>query len=442
MNGFAGSERAGERRRRRLAVESEGSEQTLPRTSGIGDPLLRFFASTGREATQLTASNCPTLSVVTASAWKHWAVAVGGTAIGSGLVLAGLTWPEWGPNCGPGLSRLLKTTSSPLITWLYSLTLFVTAQGAALILWARSRSERDFHGNYRIWGWAAATWIGLSLAIATQAHLAFSETVLHHIRWRKNGAPLWCWLLPATAWGWGIALRLEPELRTDRVGHFLFLAAGGWYMLLAGVLCQQEFWPKACPDQVSSLLAAVFQLLGHASLFLSTSLHARYVLLYSAEPPQQRRRTTAKMLAAAGDETPPRRRWLGLLSWKRRTSAERGMETGDGQPKRGKKRATATAAKRRNTVRKSSRRRKSAEDGVEVEESERWNESEAEGWEGDASAEVDRSESVEREAGSPPKNYRFDGAEDTSGAADLNGLSKKDRRLVQQQAREGARQQR
>lgn len=445
MNGFAGSERVGERRRRRLAVESEGSEQPLPRTSGIGDPLLRFFASTGTEAKQLTACNCPTATFVSAPAWKHWAVVLGGIVISSGALLAGLTWPEWGPGYGPGLARLLKTTSSPVVTWLYTLVLFMAAQCATLILWARSRSERDFHGNYRIWGWAAATWLLFSFVVATQAHLALSETVLYHIHWKTPGATLWCWLLPAAAWGWGIGLRLEPELRTDRAGHWMFLAAGAWYMAVAGILCQQEVWPNACPTQLSAILAAAFQLLGHASLFLSTSLHARYVLLFSAEPPAIKRRATARAAIANDDGDTQPRRWLKMLSWMRRTSAsDATTETDDGKPKRGKKKGTATTTKKRTSSRKTPRRSKPADEAADSEGSEGWEETEGEGWESQEGMDTTDATSENSEAEAAQKNYRYDAAEDAGGNDDaesndsdeFKGLSKKERRRMQQQLRE------
>ncbi len=412
----------------------------MPRTSGIGDPLLRFFADAGREARELTAHNCPTFSVVAAPAWKHWALVVAGSVIAAGIVLAGSTWPDWGPSYGPGLARLLKSTSSPVITWLYSLALFTTAQIACLILWARSRNERDFQANYRIWGWAAATWLFFSFAIATRAHLAFSETVLYHIHWRTPGATLWCWLLPATAWGWGIALRLEPELRTDRAGHLLFLAAGGWYMAVAGILCQQECYPRACPASLSILLAAAFQLLGHASLLLSASLHARYVLLFSAEPPAMKRRTAAKATPAAEtEEAQPPRRWLGLLSWARRTSAAEGAESEEDKPKRGKKRTTTT--KKKAPARKTTRRSKAVEEEAESEDG--WEEEPAaeEGWETAESTDGTESAPAADETSTDDKNYRFDSAEDgdNDDSDEMKGLSKKERRRLQAQMREEAR---
>lgn len=396
----------------------------------------------------MTARDCPTLNAISAPAWKHWALMLTAIIVGAGVLLVGHTWPQWGASYGPGLARLLKSTSSPVINWFYTLLLFTTAQGAALILWARSRSLKDFNGNYRIWGWAAATWLFFSFAIATQAHVALSETVLHHIRWRTNGAALWCWLLPATAWGWGIALRLEPELRADRSGHFTFLAAGGWYMAAAGVLCQREFWPKVCPAELSVLLAAAFQLMAHASLFLSTTLHARYVLLFSAEPPQTKRRAVTKVAVTVdAGEDKPRRMWPSWLSMRGSAAADETdtAESEDGKPKRGKKRATAATTKKRTTPRKTPRQSKPVEAPAEAEE-EGWDESGSEGWDTGETADT-KAESAVLETANASKgqnNYRFDGAEDTnsshysedSESDDFKGLSKKERRRLQQQMRD------
>lgn len=445
VNGFAGSERAGERRRRRLAVESEGSEQAVATFWGSGDTLLRFFASPGREADQLTDSNCPILNIASAPVWKQCLTVLMGVIAGIGLILAGQTWPDWGPAYGPGLARLLKSTSSPVTIWFNTIVLFMTAQGAALILWARSRSPRDFHGNYRIWGWASATWLFFSFVTATQAHLAFSETILFHIRWKTPGAPMWCWLLPATAWGWGIALRLEPELRNDRSGHLLFLTAGAWYMAVAGILCQKEFWPQLCPAALATLLAACCQLLGHASLFLSTLLHARFVLLFSSDPPPSKRRTTAKTVEAVETPEPGRRMWPRWLSWSSSTEEAETEESEEDKPKRGRKRTAATVSKKKTSTRKSSRRGKAAaeeEEEAVTEETSGWDESAGEEWETAETAATDSAED------SSETNYRIDDAEEPAGDhysddsdsdESLRGLSKRERRRLQQEQREKAR---
>ena len=140
VSGFAGSQRAGERRRRRLAVESEESVAELPRTSGSGDPLLRFFETAGREASQLTARNCPVLTVVSAPSWKHWVFVLLSLALPAGLLASGYAYPRWASGFGPGFSRLFDTSASPILNWVMTLTLFTTAQGAWIVWWARSRS--------------------------------------------------------------------------------------------------------------------------------------------------------------------------------------------------------------------------------------------------------------------------------------------------------------
>ena len=222
----------------------------------------------------------------------------------------------------------------------------------------------------------------------------------------------------------------------------MFLTAGAWYMAVAGILCQQEVWPKACPAQLSAILAAAFQLLGHASLFLSTSLHARYVLLYSAEPPAIKRRATAKAVLSDDDADAQPRRWLKMLSWMRRTSAsDATTEPEDGKPKRGKKKGTATTTKKRTSSRKTARRTKPADEAAESEGSEGWEETEGEGWE---TQEVAETTDANSEVEAAQKNYRYDAAEDVGGNEDsesndsdeFKGLSKKERRRLQQQQRE------
>lgn len=434
MNGFAGSERVGERRRRRLAVESEGSEPpTLPRTSGDGDPLLRFFANAGREASQLTARSCPVLTLISAPTWKHIVAVLAALAGGLGLVFAGYASPQWAAAYGPGAMRLFQGNATPILGWVNTLTLFTTAQAACIVWWARARSLRDFEGNYRIWGWAAATYLLFCFASATQAHLAWSETILYHIRWRTPGAGLWCWLLPASAWGWGLALRLEQELRDNRWGHWLFLTAGAWYLGIVGLLCQRQFWPQFCTAELSQVLIVTLQLLGHACLFLSTVLHARFVLCCTAEPPLSRRRNLA---TKASEPVSVSGGWLWWILWpswllRSRAAASDGDLDADGKPKKGRKRA---APKKRTPTRKAGRVPKPEDEAPEEEE-----------WEEDESASDDAEEEF-ADTSSDGKRYRVDSSEDPAGAHfsesedeesdEGKGLSKRERRRLQQQQRE------
>ncbi|MDB5392478.1 MAG: hypothetical protein JWM11_8124 [Planctomycetaceae bacterium] len=362
MSGFAGSDRAGERRRRRLAVEAEGSESTEPRNSGSGDSLERFFAATGKEAVGLSPRDCPIVTVIATQAWKHWVTGALGLTAGLGLLLASHTHPQWAANLGPGIPRLLKISASPVFSWANSLILFVAAQIALLVLWARSRSLRDFDGRYRIWGWAAATWTLLSFCAATQAHQAWSETILHHFPWRALGAALWCWLVPASIWGWALALRLEQDMREDRLGYWVFLLACIWNLACVGLICQREFWPQNLNPALTQLFLAATQLVGSMTLLLSMSLHARHVLYFSAEPPPGRRRNssmagTRSTEPVSGNSSLFQRflpNWMTGVKMPKDGNEE---DPGDDEPTSGRRRA---APKKKSTARKTPRRSKVA----------------------------------------------------------------------------------
>jgi hypothetical protein len=356
VSGFAGSDRADERRRRRLAVEAEGSESTEPRDSGLGDSLERFFAATGKEAVGLSPRDCPITNVIATQAWKHWVAGALGLIVALGLLFAGYTHPQWAGNLGPGIPRLLKISSSPVFAWANSLILFASAQTALLILWARSRSLRDFDGRYRIWAWAAATWLLLSFSSATQAHQAWSETILHHFPWRAPGAALWCWLVPASIWGWGLALRLEQDMREDPLGYWVFLAACGWHLACVGLLGQREFWPQNLNPGLNQLSLAACQLVGAMTLLLSMSLHARHVLYFSAEPPPGKRRgSNSKSVESAPASSTLFQRFLpNWMTGVKLPPGDEDDELDDDSAAGGRRRA---APKKKSTARKTAPRR-------------------------------------------------------------------------------------
>jgi len=362
VSGFAGSEQAGRRRRRRLAVEVEGSESTESQNSGNGDPLERFFAASGKEAVGLSPRDCPINNLISVQVWKHWVAMLMVLLIGLGLVVAGYTYPQWAHDLGPGLPKLLKLSNSPALAWLNSIVLFVSAQIAAIILWARSRSLRDFGGRYRIWGWTAATWLVVSFSVATQAHQVWSETILHYFPWRAQGAAMWCWLVPASIWGWGLALRLEQDMREDPLGYWVFLFAFLCELGSVALLFQREFWVGSLNAGTQQLLFAVIQLVAHLTLLLSMSLHARYVLFFSAEPPVTRRRTARQSEPAPVVNSLFQRllpNWIKGVKMPGEGTDEATEEEGS---KRGRKRA---APKKKSTARKPSRRSKAAESEIE-----------------------------------------------------------------------------
>lgn len=203
-------------------------------------------------------------------------------------------------------------------------------------------------------------------------------------------------------------------------------------MGIVGLLCQRQFWPQFCAAELSQFLLATLQLLGHGCLFLSTLLHARYVLCCTAEPPLSRRRNLA---AKAAEPASMGGGWLWWILWpswlfRSRAAAVDIELDADGKPKKGRKRS---APKKRSPAKKATRTSKVEEEVPDEEE-----------WEGSESASDDESEDADTPSNA--KNYRFDAAEEPAGdhfsededneSDDGKGLSKRERRRLQQQQRE------
>jgi hypothetical protein len=301
--------------------------------------------------------DCPIINVVSPQAWKHWGVGALGLVLGLVLLIAGETHSQWAKNLGPGIPRMLKVSASPIVIWTNTLTLFLAAQASLVVLWARSHSLKDVDGRYRIWGWAAATWIVLSLSVATQVHLAWSETVLHFFPWRASGAALWCWLVPASIWGLGLSLRLEQDMREDRAGYWVFMLAGVWHLVAVGLICQREFSPQYLNLPLNQLILGAVQITASSTLFLSMSLHARYVLYFCAEPPSGKRRNgqARKSFNQATGGTLIQRLLPNWMTGVKMPQDVVETDTDDEDSTTGRKRA---APKKRSTARKTPRRSK------------------------------------------------------------------------------------
>lgn len=452
MSSFAGAERAGERRRRRLAVESTDSESTLVRPTETGDISERFFAASTKESSRAAVRACPTLTVFASPLWKYFVVAGVGLAMTLALLACGYFQPPWLQSLGPGIGRLVRLSTRPVVNWLVTIGLFLTAQTTCIIWWARSRSLQDFHGQFRIWGWTAATWVFMSLSITTQAHLAISETVLTFVRWRTPGAQLWCWLIPSAFWGWWLVLRLEPELRANRSGHWVFLTAVTWYLGTAAILCQRQSWPQLIEAELSAVLLILLPLFGHVCLFLSMSLHTRFVLYFTAEPPlKSRRQASLKPV----DDQPSSKvsRWLSLFSYRRSipAQAEPAMSEEEEKPKKTRKRAASTSTKKKPARRPSPKATEIEEAEVEEVPANSETEGEDPGLSESGTVESEATQVAESwsesnwQATETPENgdrkYRFDSAietneDDSDENEQFKGLSKRERRKLQQQMKE------
>lgn len=284
---FGGSHRLGERRRRRLAVESDDAPSLAAAPAAL--PAPDGVSRVVHAAPQAGASEVAALPLggLVPSAW--WAYAAGGLAamlVGAGIVIGGWSQPI-GSTALTGLPRLVAWPDAPVARWYSALLLTLSSQLSLLIWWGRSRSLKDFQGRYRIWKRAAAVWLFFSFCAATGGHRALIESLLAYVPadWERLDAA--AWLIPATVVGLTLLATLNREMAECRVSRLaLFLSAASYFV--AGTAHLRFGLPLTAARL--HLLMAGSSMIGHMSLFLSMWLHARHVLHFTHDPSRAPRR--------------------------------------------------------------------------------------------------------------------------------------------------------
>lgn len=276
---FAGSQRLGDRRRRRLAVQPEDGARELSAPAG------RARAIDGPHSQGVSESSgdihFPVSKLVPEEWWKHLVVGLACLAISAGLLAAGALARDWSPVLGPGIERLFAFPDAPAARWFSSLLLLLSAQLTLLIWWARSRSHKDFNGQYWLWIRAALVWLAFSGGIASAAHRAAFETIQHIRPGLPAGLATLAWLLPAMSVGVWMVGALGREMQGCRPSRTLLFLAAAAYLSAAGLAI--DFQGLIAPA-MGLLLRRAFLLSGHVSLFLSMWWHARHVLYCCPDP--------------------------------------------------------------------------------------------------------------------------------------------------------------
>jgi hypothetical protein len=285
-NGFAGSGRLDERRRRRLAQDGEQScDESL--VDGVPRRRGRLDAGAVRPARRQVLLPIPAL--IPAQTWKLVLLAM--LALLPAAVGIALTERigEWTEAVGPGLEQLAAGAPMPLLDWYECLLLLGMGQLAALIGWVRSRSHHDYSGRYWIWPRLALVCVLFATARATGLHVVLGETVAHHLPARFWQHETLAWLVPAALVAGTMLFRLRHEMR---------LGQGSWPGLVLGCVA---YWiaALACLDVLDAVLphatervVDVARFAGHGLCLLGLLLHARHVVHRTAEPaplPERRR---------------------------------------------------------------------------------------------------------------------------------------------------------
>jgi len=234
-----------------------------------------------------------------------------------------------------------------LAVWFSSSTLAASALVAVLIYTIRRHRVDDYYGRYRIWLWAAAAWMLMSVDEAGSLHEGFKEmmTFLTGRRLFGDGS-LW-WVLPYTGILGYVGMRILLDMRESRSSVAALLATASCYA--TAVLAQLEIlMPETGAKGV--MLEEGAEMIGNLFLLLSMALFARHVIL-DAEgqlPARKARKKTADEMTEASEKpATERRRWFARSA---KTSVDAATENTNGASATGSGKETATPSGRQSTV--------------------------------------------------------------------------------------------
>ncbi len=176
---------------------------------------------------------------------------------------------------GERLAMFDLADSSSLGVWLSSTLLAGAALGALVVYYVRRHKADDYHGRYRVWLWAAACWLLMSVDTSSSLHEAFSQVMAHfsgtHVY--GDGSIWWvaAWFLVLGP----ISIRLTIDMRSCKLSTTAMIAAlVCWTVaVLTRLQVLVDMHPTFCV-----MVHHGAELFGHLLLAVAMWLHARYVI--------------------------------------------------------------------------------------------------------------------------------------------------------------------
>ncbi|HVC98251.1 MAG TPA: hypothetical protein VND64_31560 [Pirellulales bacterium] len=163
-----------------------------------------------------------------------------------------------------------------LAAWFASTTLTLAALVSVLVFSIRRHKADDYHGRYRIWLWAAACWLAMSVDEGSSLHEGFKELMVHVTGQHGFGDGSIWWIGAYLLVLGVVGLRLLLEMRECRLSTTLLLLTAACYV---AAIAAELGWlvPQGGPRAV--MIEEGCELTGNWFLLLAMTLHARYVLL-------------------------------------------------------------------------------------------------------------------------------------------------------------------
>lgn len=271
-----------DRRRRRLALESERdcSEPVTARESSF-----ESSKSDGQtEATRLTIS-LP--AIVPTQAWKVWTLGMACLAPLVGLSLAWL-FAEEAAQAGSDLGSLIAPLAERVLTGAGAAVWLLAAQLSGVIWWVRSRSQFDYSGRFSAWGWTSAGLLVAALCCLTNGH----RFVAQLLAWSVSGFVTSdsigftaAWLMPTLAIGMAVWATTASELRDCFPSRLVHGFSAGLGLTMLGL----EIWAARTGSSMRLEFASrsLLVILQWSNL-MTLLLHLRHVVHVTPDPPQAR----------------------------------------------------------------------------------------------------------------------------------------------------------
>lgn len=286
--GFAGSRSLNERRRRRIAGETDPPPADEPPSQ----PRAHVPAAPARSFAPRLRRRLPLRLIIPPDIWKHSLAAALLALVCGGAVWLGVASERVGEALGPYAGEFVGFSAGRLTDFLGGTLLAAAAQLSLLIWWVRSRSRGDFSGRYRIWRWTAPAAFLAAMGAFIDLHVLWGRTIVWASNLQFPHAELLCWLAPAVGCGSVLLRDIAADMRGCRTSSvFLRLAVLGWSAATALLLGAGG----GLSESVRAALIVSAALGGHYCLFVGLLFHARYVIFVSAEPPPVRASLTRRL---------------------------------------------------------------------------------------------------------------------------------------------------
>lgn len=205
-----------------------------------------------------------------------------------------------------GLGRIAAfdlADRASLATWFSSLMLAMAAATAVLVYTVRRHRLDDYRGHYRIWLWAAACWLLMSVDATANLHDGFGEIMAWLTGTRLFGENCIWWLVICGFLIAAVSLRLLVDMRRHWLSAAALVFTGACYAVSLAfhfhcIPTQMLKWPPVAEAARAVAFNKASLLLGHFSLLMAMIWHARYVVLDAEGLLRRRRRGRGRL----GDE--------------------------------------------------------------------------------------------------------------------------------------------